>query len=264
MNDATKASPEHQDNNIFLVFLRKLTDTFLFTLALVSHPFKTVSSELRKEDDRERIREAVYFLVAMLLLWYVIEVPLFLSRGIKTATLSGFLFLVVQLVFYFLTSILYAVVLHLTLRALWVPSKLAYTIPCFFYASGVIIALYAILIYPSDLVKYRVVDKAGTIEILLHPVQYSRMKSEVLQQLGRGWEIFQSVSQILTNIWSIVVFVFLSVILSKWYWKTNWSWTRYFRCFAATFLVYVFISVLERFLEPVEQHIEILFSRATG
>jgi hypothetical protein len=258
MNHGKEAIPEPQDK--LHLFVTRLNDLFWFTLGLVSHPVKTVLSQLSKEDDKERIREAVYFLVAMLLLWYVIEVPLFLWRGIKSATLNGFLFLVVQFVFYFLTSTLYAVVLHLTLRALRVRSDLPHTIPCFFYASGVIIPLYAVLIYPSELVKYRVVDRAARIEVLLHPVEYSRIESEVLQQLGRRWEIFLSVSQMVTSIWSIVVFVFLSVILSKWYWRTQWSWTRYLRCLAATGLVYVFISVLERFLEPVFVHLEVLFS----
>src|SRR5207249_3427764 len=102
-------------------------------------------------------------------------------------------------------------VLHLLLRIWGVRSDLPHTIPAYLYTS-VSIPVYAILIYPLDFLKYHVIDKAGTIEILLRPVEYARIQEEVLQEWGRNWASIFNLLGIVVNVWAIVVFVFLSII----------------------------------------------------
>jgi hypothetical protein len=249
-------APDPGDKHVLLQLGNRFGQILYFSLRLISHPIITVFSRLEIASDEERITEAVYFLGAMISLWFVIEIPMFIHRGIRAATPSGSLFFVCQVIIYLLLASVYGGVLHILLRAFGVRSTLVHTAPCFFY-TGIEIPPYAFLIYPMYLVKYWVIDKAGTVAILLDRAKYGQIQDEILQRLGRNWQIGLCVSNILVNAWAVVVFIFLSIVISKWY------RARYWRCAVATLVLFVFISVFERFLlEPASEMIEVLFARS--
>jgi len=248
------SEPKH----ILELIVDRLSETLWFILELVSDPIKTVLAELRVTDDKERFKKASYFLGAMLALWFVVEIPIFLHRGIKPVVLSGLLFIGVYLVLYFFIALAYSFVLHVALKVFCVKPKWRQTIPCYFYTS-VALPLFALLNYAPDLTKYRVIDKAGSIQVLLRPGEYSQTYAEVVQQSGRGWEILLGVSGLLVSSLSLVVFVFLSVILSKWYRKKLW------RCLVPTLFVWILISAFEQLaLEPLSAHLEVLVAMASS
>jgi len=249
-------APEAERLKFLAELVKKLADVFEFALRLISHPITTVFGALEKREDKERFKEAFYFLAAMLCIWFVLEIPMFLYRGIKLGVLSGLVLFAVEVIAYFLLAVSYSLVLHLLLRIWGVRSDLPHTIPAYFYTS-ISIPVYAILVYPLDFLKYHVIDKAGTIEILLRPAEYARIQGEVLQVWGRNWAGILNLLQVVVNIWAVVVFVYLSIILARWY------RAKYFRCFSATSLVFVLISAFERFvLEPVSAYIEVLFAKS--
>ena len=249
-------APDAERLKFLAELVKKLADVFYFAVRLVSHPITTAFGALEKPEDKERFKEAFYFLAEMLCIWFVLEIPMFLYRGIKLGVLSGLSLFAVEVVAYFLFAVFCSLVLHLLLRIWRVRSDLPHTIPAYLYTS-ISIPVYAILVYPLDFLKYHVIDKAGTIEVLLRPFEYDRVQGQVLQEWGRNWVILFNLLQVVVNIWAVVVFLYLSVILARWY------RAKYFQCFGATFLIFILISVLERFvLDPISAYVEVLFAKS--
>ena len=237
-----------------------LADTLLSTFKLLSHPIKTVLERLDDDDDSRRFRQAFFFLAAMVAVYFVIEIILLFHSGFKlniNATL--YCYFVIEFIAYVFVLFGFAVILHACLRVARVPSDLLHrTLPCFFYYAAVVIPIYALLSYLSDWVEYKVIYKAG-IGILLRPAELSRMTDELLNQLGRAYQVAHDVFTVLVALWSLIAVFFLSKILSKFY------RVGFFRCLLATLLAYFINSAIETVaVKPIFAEVQKVFIQASG
>jgi hypothetical protein len=253
--DGDSDVPDVGEKHWIVQLLNEFAKVLHFSIKMSSHPIDAVSYRLQTPDDLQRIKEALFFFGAMLSFWFVIECPMFIVRGINAATPSGLLFFVFEVISTLLLYSLYGYVLHLALRIFRVRSEPMHTIPCFFYA-GIGIPLYALLAYPMDILKYHVIDKVGTFAILLEPAQYAQVQTEIMLHSGKIWQIAVQLSNVLVDIWAIVIFGFLSVIISKLY------RARYWKCLVGTLVLLIFITEFEHYLlEPVSAEVEVLFAK---
>ncbi len=64
-------APDAERLKFLAELVKKLADVFYFAVRLVSHPITTAFGALEKPEDKERFKEAFYFLAEMLCIWFV-------------------------------------------------------------------------------------------------------------------------------------------------------------------------------------------------
>ena len=255
-----KADTGSQERHPFQLLLGWLADTLYFTFKLLANPIKNVLERLDDDDDSRRFREAFSFLVAMVAVYFVIEITLLYQSGIRlNLNVTLFFLFLIELVAYAFVLFAFAVILHGSLRMFRVPSDLLHrTLPCFFYYAAIVVPIYALLSYFPDLVEYKVVEKAG-VRILLQPAELSRMTDELVNQGGKAYKVAYYVCGGLVTLWSFVGVFYLSKVLSKFY------RIRFFRCLFATLLAYFINSGIETFaVKPVFATVQEAFIQASG
>jgi hypothetical protein len=194
---------------------------------LLSQPLITLQQRLGTTSDHDRSAQAVAFACRMAVLWFLIEVPLFMSQGLKPDSWKNVLFFLVEFVLAFITLAVGGILLHLFFKILRVASELNRTLAGFLYTSFTF-PIYAILAYPADLLEYSQVH-------------------------GRFWVVFALIMTLVLDTWVFVVVIVLARLFSRLYQAQRW------RCYLAVFVLFVFIGVWEKLFEPIAVWIERLF-----
>ena len=219
-------------------------------------PLGTLAGLKQRCTESDRLRRAVRFAVLMIVVWFVLQIPLFSYAGVGVATLRGTVFFVFHLVVFLITVLSYGFLLHFCLRAFRVRSVLPVTLSIFLYFTAAV-PIREVLSVPDDLVEYWVVQKTDDPLVVLHPDKYTEAKDQVLSNTSRIFRFMLRFSRWATNLFVLFAFSLLAVALAREFETRRW------RTLCATAVVVLLVSGVEIFvLNPMYWWIDKIFSTA--
>lgn len=248
------ARDESKEKGSELELLVDLGSFFRLDLAhFFNSPLRFLTDLRGALTEQERFRRAARFAIFIMVIWFVLEIPVFAYRGLQLGTLRGVTFFAVQLLEFLILFLSYGFLLHVCLRLLGVRSVLPVTLSIFLYFTAMV-PIRTVLGVPDELVDYWTVGKAKDPFVVQHPEKYRAAREDVLAERGSQFRVVLRLSVWATNVFVVFAFALLALAVGQEYEAPWW------RTVPASLIVVGLVSLAEVFvLNPVESWIERAF-----